>query len=171
MNTLITINDIKAVESFSSNTDYSLKLKPHILDAQEFDVMPLLGESFWLDIELNVGSYTDLLNETVYTWQGKRYRNPGLKAVIIGFTLSRYKLAVNVSDTPFGLVQKETPYSSPTDGKLIAKQAALKKSGAEAQWLRVKEYLNRHASQYPKWVCTWQKRTVGGIRITKVEKP
>lgn len=170
MTALITLADIIAVEPLSPNVDFVAKIRPYVYAAQEHDIIPLIGESFFLEIELNPASFSDLLNETVYIYRGKQYRNPGLKAVIIGYSLSRYKLEAAQAATAYGNVQKETPYSTATDGKLIAKQAALRKSGAEAYWLRVKDYLDRHSTQYPLWKGCADRRTVGGIRISKVSK-
>ncbi len=169
---LITTADIAAIESISLNTDFNKKIRPHIVKAQELDVRPLIGETFWLAIVANPATYANLLAPFQYTYNGKLREHPGLKSVIIEYTLARYKSDANIHDTPFGLMQKENPYSSPVSDKKIARAEAKMISGAEAYWVRVRAYLNRNKSTYPLWEgCSRAKRTTGsGIEILKVSR-
>lgn len=172
MTLLIQLSDISAIESISANTDFNKKIRPHIIKAQDLDVRPLLGEQLWLDVLGNIGNYVNLLNEHTYTYKDKKYQHPGLKAVIVEYTLSRYKPAINIHDTPFGLVEKENPYSTRVSDKTIAREVSRFTSAAETYWLRVKRYLDHHKDTITKWEpCSAHVKLTGnGLRIRKASK-
>jgi hypothetical protein len=172
MTTLITLSDIEAIESISVNVDFNKKLRPHVFKAQEFEVRPLIGEEFWIYITANVATLGDLLNEKTYSYNNKTYQHPGLKAVIIMYTLARYKSTIGIHDTAFGLVQKTNQYSEPVSDKLVARESAKETAGAEVYWLRVRDYLDRNKATYPLWKsCNSVKLTGNGLRIRKASKP
>lgn len=170
MTPLVTLADIQAYESISSNLNEAKKLTPHILDAQEFDVRPLVGEEFWIAISSNTASYGAVWNETIYSHGGHTYQHPGLKAVIIMFAYARYKSEANSHDTPFGVVQKNNQYSTPVSDKTLARAEARAKAGAEVYFARVRDYLNRKSAQYPLWECAGKRKLTGnGLKIKKSE--
>ena len=170
MTTLINISDIQAVESISSNLNVNKKLNPHILDAQECDVRPLLGEEFWIDIVDNLSDYDDLWLEHTYTHAGHTYRHPGLKYVLIMYTYARYKDDAQMHDTAHGVVMKTTEFSTPVSDKAIARAGAKARSSAQVYWSRVKQYLDRKYQDYPLWHGTAVKSTGNGLKIKKVSK-
>lgn len=174
MQTLITLSDISAVESMSSNIDFNKKLRPHILDAQELDIRPFVGEEFWIAIydEITDGGteFDDLWNGSTYQHQGRTHRHCGLKHVLVMFTVARYKPSAMVHDTPFGLVNKTTPYSNPVSDKTVAREEAKARSAAEAYWLQVRSFLVRNRSDYPLFKCSHKQLTGNGLKFKKASK-
>lgn len=171
MNLLITQADIIAIESYSSNTDFEKKLRPYIIDAQDFHVRELIGEEFWIDLCVNPGNYPDLLSEKIYTYGGHTYQHPGLKAVIVEYAYSLYKGDANVHDTPYGLQMKKNDYSEAVPESTVARHVKRGQSQAEAYWKRVEAYLDRFRSAYPLWRlgCNIGKSLTGnGTKIRKV---
>jgi len=170
MTALVTLSDIQAIESISSNVNFSKKVLPHILDAQEFDVRPLVGEELWVEIAASPGDFTDLMSETTYTHGGHTYQHPGLKNVIVMYAVARYKAEINMHDTAHGLVVKNTDYSNPVSDRAVARAEAKAKAGAEVYWTRVRDYLCRKSSSYPLWRGSATQLTGNGLRIRKVSK-
>lgn len=167
MTELITLADIQALESVSSNINVAKKIKPHVLDAQEFDVRTLVGEELWIDIQENPNDYTEVLEETTYDHAGHRYQHPGLKAVIVMYAYARYKGDANSHDTPFGVVTKTNEHSTPVSDKTLARAEAKAKAGAEVYWTRVRDFLCRKSSEYPLWKGQSRTLTGNGLRIKK----
>lgn len=168
---LINTSDIQAFEAMSSNIDFDKKLRPHVIDAQEFDVRPLLGEQLWIELISDVSAFSDLWLPFEYSYKGKNYQHPGLKSVVVMFTVARYRGDANNHETAFGSVQKTNPFSEPISEKTIARRMASARSGAEVYWTRVRDYLNRHASDYPNWNCARKSRLTGnGLRFKKASR-
>lgn len=172
MTLLIQVSDITGLESFSANTEFTKKVRPHIIDAQEFDVRPLLGEALYIDVCANVADYTDLLDEKTYLYKGKTYQHPGLKAVIVMYFKARYTQEANFHDTAYGVKFKSNDYSTDVPEKAIARRAQREMSGAEAYWVRVRDYLNRFDEDYPLWKnsCAKPALTGNGLRIKKASR-
>ena len=77
-----------------------------LIQCQIEDIAPLLGEDLFNDLINNTSNYTDLLTGGAYTYNGITYQNYGLEAVIAYYWYARYTMFGNVTDTPFGLMQK-----------------------------------------------------------------
>lgn len=167
MTALITLADIQALESISENIDFDTKVRPHIFDAQEFDVRPLVGEELWIDIIENPANYTEVLDEFTYTHQGHKYQHPGLKKVIVMYAVSRYKAVLPETDTAYGLVMKNNEHSTHVSDKRIARAEAKAKAGAEIYWSRVRDFLCRKSSDFPLWKGAKTKLTGNGLRFKK----
>jgi hypothetical protein len=171
MTALIDLNDIESLRSISLNIDFDSKVKPHVLDAQEFDLRPLIGEEFWIELADDVSAFPDLWEGLTYTHQGHTYQHPGLKAVLVMFAYARYKGSVQQTDTAYGLVVKTNEHSTPVSDRTLARAEAKAKSGAEIYWTRVRDYLCRKSTTYPLWKGGSSGRLTGnGLRIRKVSK-
>jgi len=77
-----------------------------LIQCQLEDVAPLLGENLFNDIINNPNNYSDLLSGGAYTYNNITYQNYGLEAVLAYYWYARYTMFGNVTDTPFGLMQK-----------------------------------------------------------------
>lgn len=180
MTPLITINDISALEEISANVNFNKKVRPAILNAQEYDVRPLVGEQFWVKLSVsaanNVTVYPDLWNEKTYTYQGEEYQHPGLKAVIVQYAYARYIATANNHHTAFGIVAKTDGslgpnFSTQTSSAEISRLVKMARADAEMCWGRVKSYLERFREQYPLYKCAGAAMTHNGVRINKIGKP
>ena len=77
-----------------------------LIQCQIEDIAPLLGEDLFNDLINNPANYTALLTGGAYEYNGITYQNYGLEAVIAYYWYARYTMFGNVTDTPFGLMQK-----------------------------------------------------------------
>ena len=102
---LITRAEIQQYKQLSNSIN-NAKLNELILQAQMVDLYPLVGEQLFYDILNNTTTYADLLDGSVYTYNGITYTNVGLKAVLAHYTYARYSLYGDVIDTAFGLKAK-----------------------------------------------------------------
>lgn len=174
MTELITLADIQAFKPVSSNVDQAKKLIPYILEAQEFDLRPILGEELYIDLlsdfvaSPSLATYEDLFNGSTYTYAGKTYQHSGVKAVLVYYAYARYKSNSNVTDTAFGSVGKTTPYSTPSDEKTIVRQVQQIRAGAVAYQDRVVDFLNRNSTDYPLWKCNNVSKPRTGFKINSI---
>lgn len=174
MNPVITVTDIKKYKGITSNLNVEKDLIPHIIEAQEFDIVPMLGQSFWLDIyddyfsSPSLQKYSDLFNGCRYTVNGETFENPGLEAVIVYHAYARYVAKGNSISTPFGMVQKQNQYSEPLSEKAIQRISEQSRSGAMVYQNRVLRYLNEKSSDYPLFKCSNAKKYRAGIKIKRI---
>ncbi len=169
---LIDASDIRSVKpQLSVNIDVNKKVNPFIIEAQEFDLRPFLGDEFYIDIQNNITNYSDLLNEFTYTHGQNTYVSPGLKNTLSLFAYARIKSQMNEHDTAFGTMQKNNPYSQNASEQSIARQVREIKSEAMQYLNRLENYLNCKMDDYPLWKkkCGGYKRerTTLKIRSTK----
>lgn len=165
---LIDITDIQAFKPISANIDVAKKVVPYIIEAQEFDLRPILGEELYVDVITNPDDYTDLLDPKTYTYQGKTYQHNGLKAVLVYYAYARYKSNSNANDTAFGTVVKTTQHSTPVDYKVIKNQVEQAKAGAVAYQNRIIDFLNRNHEEYPLWNYAYTNKANTGFRIRAI---
>lgn len=168
MKLLINRTDIAEYRNISS-TVLDAVLNPHILDAQFNDVQKIMGSDFFNDMIENYTStvYQALLNAGTYTYSGVTYTNVGLKAVIVHYAYSRYARFGSNTDTPFGLVIKQsddTEHTSTADKKAIYTE---NRSLAFNYWENVKKFLDRNASDYPLYENNC-KPTYSGLKIKTI---
>lgn len=164
---LINKTDILTFRPISKSVK-EVTINTYIEDAQNVDLLPLIGEKFYFDILNNPNNYSDLLNEYPYQYKSENYVNPGLKRVLSLFTTARYFFHGTQTDTPFGFVEKGTPDSIPvsrTNRKEIYKK---EQQVAMSYWSQVKNYLDRNSEEYPLWDvdCGSKKRRFRWNKIT-----
>ncbi len=153
---LITISDFNSLRALSSNLNASKKLDPYILEAQQFDLKPLLGNSFYLAIcndfvNGEFTEYVDLFNGSEWTESGLTYRHEGLKSVLVYFSYARYVIESPLSETANGVVIKTEQYSQSAEDKSLIRRRDTAYSGAQAYWADVKKFLNDNYLDYPLW--------------------
>lgn len=170
---LITANDIAEVKSLSTNINELKKVNTQIIEAQEFDLRPFLGEEFYLAIEADApgfSTYGDLWNGVEYTCGNDKFRNPGLKIVLIYYAYARILKDSNIHSTAFGMVNKLNEDSQSIDNDSLQRIIGQAVSGAKSYEARVRDYLIRKSELYPKFECTTDNHKSGGIRVTPVRK-
>lgn len=174
MDRLITLTDVQTLFPISSNINEEKALNPFILQAQEFDLKPFLGDPFFLAVyndapDFNI--YGDLWNGCEYQWNTHTYSHAGLKSFLIASAYARYLVKANSTSTPYGIVQKETPYSSPTDSKVLALNIQQTKSVAVGYMAQVESYICRNSELFPLWQigCFTGKKS-GSISINRIKR-
>lgn len=173
MTQIITHQDIREIKGISLNVNAEKELIPHILEAQEFDLRPLLGEPFYNaiieDVENNNGvNYDDLLNGTTYQIDGKNYKHSGIKTVLVYHSYARYIGGSQVQSTATGFVKKQIQYSEPATDKTISRMIQQNRSGAQAHWDRVVKFLDENKKDYPLWKCASRRRYKSGLKIKRI---
>ena len=106
---LITLANIQAVKSISLNINESKQLNPYILEAQNFDLRELLGDTFYLDLIADfialpsLTKYSLLFNGGEYTYQNEKYYVDGIKQFLVYSTYARYVVNSGVISTATGI--------------------------------------------------------------------
>jgi hypothetical protein len=118
------------------------KLNEIIIKVQILEILPLLGQSFYNDLVKNVNLYNLLLEGGSYTVSNVTYQNYGLKSCIVHYVDAYYKMFGDITDTPFGLVNKLNGNESKQVDYAIKKSLYNEnKKVAYNIWLNVENYL------------------------------
>lgn len=166
---LISIQDIQEYTRITSSVDSVKSLEPFIIDAQEMDLRPFIGQELYIDLINEFESYPSLptynylFNGCTYQVGTKNYLHHGLKAVLVFYTWHRFILGGNIQSTRMGMVVKKNEFSEPASEATIARIASQAKSMAVVYQDSVKCYLDNNNSLYPLWKCNRGHR--GSIKI------
>lgn len=173
---LISLDDIKKYKSITANLDSEKHLEPYIMEAQEFDLRPFLGDQLYkaLVADYNDGgspslqTYVDLYSGSTYTWAGEKYTHEGIVPILVYFAYSRYILqsGSGATSTAYGFVIKESDYSQPVSRKQLQEMASQAKSGALVYQSRLEAFLRININDYPTWVG--RNKHKSSIRISAV---
>jgi hypothetical protein len=159
MNLLVSIADFTDLGIlFPVNTSIDL-MKRYIIEAQDFDIKPVLGELLYYDILANSDDdkYVDLLAGDIdYTYLNHNYTyTGGLKDAICSYAYARYLPYANKKNTEFGIVMKRNENSDHVSTKDIQLQMNDAKSAGFGYLENVKTYLTRKnqitPGTYPLW--------------------
>jgi hypothetical protein len=171
---LITIDDIRELKPQTANADVAKKIDPFIIEAQEFEFQPMIGDEFYLDILEDAGNsftkYNFLWSGGEYIYGKYKYNNPGFKKMLIYYAYARIIEASNTNSTAFGTVQKLNQHSTQVSTKQIGIMVAQARSGAKAYENKVIDYLNRFENDYPLYRCYRDNKKFPGFRISGVRK-
>jgi len=171
---LIGKSDIEPYAQVSIFATEEKQLQPYILAAQNLDIKPVLGNSFFTNLVANRNStiYKALLEGGEYTYQSKTYSFTGLKAAIAAYTYARYVMGKNTQDTAFGFISKESEYSTPATDKALAAKSSIHTMSGQQYLDECIEFLNRNKSTYPLYDSgkVDETKTKGNIRITGVSR-
>jgi hypothetical protein len=148
MSQLITKTDIASKRQISKSVA-DAKIDPFIEDAELLDLLPLLGEKFYFAVKENPTDYVDLLEEKLYQYDKQTIKSPGIKRVLIDFAFARYMMHGSVTDTPFGMVQKESQDSTAVSRTDKKESYKLHQQTAMQYWAQVENYLVRNSNLYP----------------------
>lgn len=175
MTQLITVNQIAQYKQMTVHINSEKLVNPYIMEAQDFDIRPFLGDEFYLDLlddfdaSPSLEVYSDLYNGSSYTYQEKTYHQDGLAKVLAYFSYGRYLPYSNAISTSVGQRQKLNPSSELVPSQTISAMLTQAKSAAVVCQERVRLYLDRNKDLYPLWnQCDSQQRRTGSIRITAI---
>lgn len=148
---IITLADIRKTRTVSNSIKEG-KMNEFIRDAEMTDLRPLLGGQLYQDIVTNPtetarGSYPDLLDGAIYTYSDFNYTHPGIKEVLVDLTFARYRFFGADTDTPFGVVVKQSQDSQPTGFARDREIYSAIRRVAFSKWEIVKDFLNRRAGE------------------------
>ena len=99
--TLITPSEISSLarEVFIDDS----KATRFIVEAEEMDVRPVLGDKMLAYIRDNVAQVSNLLNGTTYTYNGQTYTFSGLKKAVAYYTYARLIVGGDIEVTRSGV--------------------------------------------------------------------
>lgn len=174
LNLLIGKSDIEPYAHVSMNLKDEKYLAPSILQAQNLDIKPVFGNVFWTDLLINVNddNYQSLLNGGEYSKDGKTYMFQGLKAAIACFTYARYVYSRNIVDTPFGMVQKNSDYSTPADTKALTQIGSFARNSGEQYLQESLKYVKDNIALFPVFAdnCGTKATSKGSSKITPASR-
>lgn len=125
-------------------------LKKFILQAQEFDLRPLLPSRLFSELisQANSPKFEQLLNGGAYVYKGENIHFLGLKACLSFFTYAHWILQSNHNDTPWGVVQKDLQQSTQISFQEKRDMQKLYQQKANEIFKGVELYLQREHPEY-----------------------
>lgn len=165
MTALITLSEVQQYKQVSNSIN-TAKFNELVLQAQQVELYPLLGEELYWDIINNTASYTDLLNDSTYTYKGITYQNVGLKSVLAHYWYAYHAFYGDQVDTAFGLREKlNNDVSKQVDTSMKKTLFTHNCNYAYNLWLNVERFLIR--TDEPLYKCN-QKKHNTHFRISKI---
>ena len=158
---LIDINDIITLKPMSTNTNVEKKLTFGIGEAQNYDVMPFLGDTLYIlmEADFNTSSpefseerFSNLFNGSDYICGSQTKRHGGIKSMLIYYSYARYLQNSKSNPTAFGVVEKINDHSVAIAEKELARLVNNAISLAEAEKIKVDLFLRSNVTFYPEWV-------------------
>lgn len=172
MTNWITFADFAGIKTINLNQNQGRQLDPFISEAQKFDAKQLLGPAFYQNIDDNLQGADNLV-----LLEGGTYNNnagdpvsfEGLKAMLVYFSFARYVGGKNITDSPFGFVNKHGEKSDQVDSAGISRETKASIAAAFAVWNEIKDFLNAqvNASKYDLWKSPDKGIMSSSMRITK----
>ena len=144
-------SDIETYKPLTQNVP-DAEIFRYMEESELMDIRPLLGEEFFADVVANLDepSYSELLNETEYEYDGKTYRHSGLKRVVVEYAWGRYVFFGNEVSTGWGMVQKQFQDGIHADRNRLKERYKESQKIAAAIWNDVRLYLDR-VGTFEKW--------------------
>lgn len=155
---MITIvqNDFACIGQIAKHCDLP-KLCIAIEEAKMFDLMPLLCNEMYFDVDANwtATTYANLINGGQYVGcNNKQSFHFGLKKVLIYYAYSRYILINGFNDSPNGLVSKTNDFSIPTPLKELQTFSDKYRNMGFDAWQSVQKYLCKNKETFTKFDAT-----------------
>ena len=93
------------------------RIETYIRESENIDIKSALGDTLFLDVKANPSKHTLLLDGGTYQANGKKEVFSGLKTALAYYTYARVVKNVDTNVTRFGLVHKDSEYSSEVEFK------------------------------------------------------
>ena len=174
---LIDKKDFEAYVQVSEFGNDVKSLDPHILNAQNLDIAPVLGEVFFADLIENKDEqiYQELLNGKRYeteTGNGKYVQFSGLKVAIVWFAMARKRANGNIIDSGWGMVEKTNEFSQPVSAARINQTVIAAESAGQKYLNDAIAFLKTNAATYPKFEteCTASRKPRRRIKIKAISR-
>lgn len=175
MEPIITKEQIAEFKQLTVNMNEVKLLNQYIVEAQEFDLRPFLGDGLYMALyddyfnSPSLETYSDLYNGSTYTFNGKTYKHEGIVSVLAYYSYARYLSDSNVKSTATGMRTKVNEFSEPISSQDVSRMMSQARSGGVVYQERVKLFLDRNYLSYPLWEIGASKgRRSGGVRISAV---
>ncbi len=148
---LLEKEDFEPHVQISYSGEFDRFMQPHILNAQLYDLRPVLGDALYVDMvkNRNDANYLRLLDGDEYTYNNVTYFFQGIKKALVHYSYARYALRSGATDTATGLVVKTTEFSQPLDEKAVARESEYHRNLAVAALNDCVDFIVRNKSDYP----------------------
>lgn len=167
MTPLVTLEDVQQFKQVSNSIN-TAKFNEIVLQVQQVEIYPLLGEDLYWAIINDTSSYVNLLDGGTYDYQSKTYQNVGLKAVISHYWYAYHSFYGDQVDTAFGLREKlNNDVSKQVDVSMKKTLFEHNSKYAFNLWLNVERFLER--TNEPLYKCGTKIKNTHFI-ISKVGK-
>lgn len=153
MTPLITIADIRTYcKDVSTHLDDNA-VNPYIIEAQVVELRNLMGVKFFslFMSEITEQRMIDIRDGKTYQIDEIEINYQGLKPFLAYHAYARLIQKHGMQVTRFGLVQKESEYSSNVDSKTVATHATDARTIARVYEDDFKLFMEENADTYPEW--------------------
>jgi hypothetical protein len=175
MQPFLRLLDFTEYKYLTQNLDQE-ELETVIEEALEFDIMPVIGAAFLLDIKTNLEAdpvptiYDELLNGKTYTPTGctGAIQFKGLKTVLKYYVYARLMVQDGIKSTASGFVQKTLENSERVSGAQRSQMINQTRSGAAKFESDLTNFLCNFASSYPLYSQGPRKNKGTGFRMKAI---
>lgn len=153
---LVSKADIRAVRDFATSVT-DAKVNPYILDAQNLDIKPAIGDGLLilllddLDLLTPTAIYDYIYNAHDYLVNAVKYRHVGLKKVACLYAYARMLEGGEFSYTQFGGVVKTSQYSDPVDKASLNRAIQSAREAAFTYLQEIKHFIESNITDYPEY--------------------
>lgn len=137
---LVTSDDIRKYRPIAGNLDDIRRLETYINEAEQLDIIPVIGAELYKQITDNPSNYNELLNGGYYNNNTQHFA--GLKAAICMLAYARFLPNNIINVTPFGVKEKLSIDSNTVDNKTLFYQINETRKIGLAYLQQVVDYLN-----------------------------
>ena len=153
---LVTVNDIIQYRPMAKEMPQD-RTEVYIQEAQRHDLMPILGSALYYDFitkydqsgDPMYAAYQDLLNGSVWTYNGFSKQHYGLKPIVAYFAFARIVSNQRLNVTRYGVTTKVNPNSEPAPDLSVNNLIAELKSVAVSYQNQTLEFLRENETTYP----------------------
>jgi hypothetical protein len=169
---LISLSDARKFCKISAKFDIEL-FNQILLDSQENDLRPLLGNELYNDLindidnDGNFTKYSDLMDGCKYTFKSNNYHQLGLRIIISKFVFARI-LKDPSAASEYGYINPTNDWSNPSPDKIILRNIQDAESSAVSYWEMTKLCLMRNIKDYPLFRVQSSQPPRAGIQIVAV---
>ena len=175
--TIITLADIRAVRPVSASLDPDY-IDPYIVEAQEQELKPLLGNAFFLEFVNNIdGGTPSTENELLfdggeYASGNETFTFRGVNEFLSYASYARLAIRQNSLVTRFGVVTKETEESLPVNTAAFNQERYDARAVQMGIQKEITNFLNSssQSANYPLWRKRETSPTKQGFRFSKVPR-
>ena len=148
---IVSENDFKTVKRLPSTLRYVEDMEPNILDAQEFDLLPVFPKEMKADIALTINNNGTVTTED-YNQAAYDALLPYMKDVVLWFAYGRYWQDAGIDITRSGpMIKRSTPNSEPVGQNIRQSQVKQAQNKGAAYMEKMIDYLNDNTASFSEW--------------------
>jgi len=170
MKTIATYNNINNIRAFNKNSNIK-DINQFIFEVENFEMIKLIGNSFYVDVINNIDDYVDLLEPLEYEYNGSKYLHNGLYFVITYLTHEVYLNDFRFKDTPSGTILQKNEYSDRIEDQDRKNLAIRYRQLAFGAFEDIKTYMSRFPTKYKSYNNFCNVNTIGRktIKINRID--